>query len=101
MVSRVFVYSTYRMERLATYIDQIADITLYPYEVYYSRSGRYCTMVLPYQGYAMYFTGDSRRFVGEAYFEPERYEVRRRVRISVGSFNFERVEREELPAWLR
>jgi len=38
--------------------------------------------------------------VGEAYFEPERYEVRRRARISVGSFDFERVEREELPVWL-
>jgi len=38
VVSRIFVYSTYRMERLATYIDQIADITLYPYEVYYSRA---------------------------------------------------------------
>jgi len=49
----------------------------------------------------MYFTGGSGRFVGEAYFEPELYEVRRRIRISVGGFNFERVEREQLPAWLR
>ena len=101
VVSRIFVYSTYRMERFATYLDQIAGITLYPYEVVYNRSGRYYTMVFPYQGYAMYFLGGSGRFVGEAYFEPERYEVRRRFSISVGSFNFERVERDRLPVWLR
>ncbi len=101
VVSRIFVYSTYRMDRLATYLDQIADVTVYPYDVVYNRRDRFYTMVFPYQGYAMYFTGGSGRFVGEAYFEPELYEVRRRIRISVGSFNFERVEREELPAWLR
>lgn len=99
VVSRVFVYSTRRMEHYATYIDQIARITLYPYDTYYDRKGRLYTMLFPYQGYGMYFNDDG-RFVGEVYFEPERYEVRRGVSISVGDFRFSFVKREELPLWL-
>jgi len=99
VVARIFVYSTYRMEYYATYLDQIAQITAYPYELVYDRKQRLYTMLFPYQGYGMYFNHDG-RFVGEVYFEPERYEVKRRVSISVGDFNFSFTRREELPRWL-
>jgi hypothetical protein len=99
VVSRIFVYSTRRMERYATYIDQVAAITLYPYDTYYDRKGELYTMLFPYQGYGMYFNSDG-RFVGEVFFEPERYEVRRSVSISVGDFKFSFVKRDELPLWL-
>jgi len=99
IVSRVFAYSTRRMQHYVTYIDQIASITRYPYDTYYDRKGGLYTMLFPYQGYGMYFNEDG-RFVGEVYFEPERYEVRRRVSISVGDFKFSFVKREDMPLYL-
>ncbi len=99
VVSRIFVYSTYRMEHYATYLDQVAAITSYPYEIIYDRSYGLYTMLFPYQGYGMYFNDDG-RFVGEVYFEPERYEISRTVSISIGDFNFSFAKREELPRYL-
>ncbi len=99
VVSRVFVYSTRRMQHYVTYIDQVTSITLYPYAIYCDRKEGLYTMLFPFQGYGMYFNIDC-RFVGEVYFEPERYEVRRGVSISVGDFKFSFIKREEMPLYL-
>lgn len=100
VISRIFVHSDYRMERLATYPDQIMDMTVYPYVAgYNARRGCYF-LLFPYQGYGMYFSDDSGRFVGEIYFEPERYEIKSYFHFRAGSYDFRSLERDELPLYL-
>jgi len=128
VVSRIFVSSDYRMGELATYLDQILSVTVYPYELYYvpvndlrygsqeepypqhsyrddysdsSLIGDYYALIFPYQGYAMYFDGLSERFFGEAYFEPKLYQVRESVRFYTGNFDFRKIELDNLPPYLR
>ncbi len=101
VVSKIFVFSDYRMGTLATYLNQILGVTPYPYELYYVTRDDYYTLLFRYQGYAMYFDGDSGRLIGEAYFEPELYEVRSYLRFSIGGMEFRLIERDKLPVYLR
>jgi len=100
VVSRIFAHSSYRMDRLSTYPDQILHITVYPYIAGYNARRGFYFLEFPYQGYGMYFSDSSGRFIGEVYFEPERYEIKSYYHFRVGSYDFQRIEHEELPLYL-
>lgn len=100
MISRIFVYSSYRMGRLATYADQVMDIAIYPYVAGCNARRGFYFLLFPYQGYGMYFSGSSGRFVGEVYFEPERYETRSYYHFSIGNYDSRRLKRDQLPLYL-
>lgn len=100
VISRIFAHSSYRMERLATYPDQIMDITVYPYVAGYNADRGFYFLLFPYQGYGMYFAGASGRFVGEAYFEPEQYEVSSYFHVRLGDYDYRSFNRDELPLYL-
>ncbi len=100
VVSKVFVYSDYRMGELATYIDQIISITPYPYSVFYEPIKDYFILVFPNQGYAMYFDGEEKRLIAEAYFEPKIWKSSEYLKIRNPGFEFRKFKKELIPKFL-
>lgn len=100
LVSRIYVYSDFRMGELATYIDQILSITPYPHTILYSSEDDYYLVIFPYQGYAMFFDGESGRFFGEAYFEPEIYDTTSYLVLKVNALECKTIKKEKLPRFL-